>query len=142
MVLPAPSPALPLLSLCAASLVEANAAMSLASQLWFGGAGPRWSLIRVQALLGRSRRALARCKPWLPSADWHSSQRKVATLEAQAHALAAASRGAPADSLPAVSSAGARIMHSPFTAVHACAACGKVTGDVKFCAACKRVAYW
>lgn len=125
----------------AASLVEAAAATSLASQLWMGGAGPRWSLARAKELFHRSRRALARCKPWLPMAAMRSYRHTVAAVESQTNALATAIYDVPTDSLPALSPTWFT-NGQPTVARPTCSACGKRSGVVKKCAACKAVAYW
>lgn len=115
--------------------------MELVRQLWLGGGGPRWSLTRVRALLERSRRALARCKPWMPTAAWRLISQGLAATESEADAHAAAYRSAPADSLPAAMPA-AYAFVSGTVAVPTCAACGKRAMQLKKCAACKAVAYW
>lgn len=130
----------PLLS--AASLMEASAAMLLASQLKLTGAGGRWSAAHAHELLARAQRALARCKPWLPKPVTRKFQLMAYAIEAEVTALAAATRGASLDSLPAGSPARLTCMRFPDAVLPICASCGQPSPVVKKCAACKAVAYW
>ncbi|KAI7845146.1 hypothetical protein COHA_001191 [Chlorella ohadii] len=124
-----------------ASLVEAMAAMNLAHELMTGGGGPRWSLARVRSVLDRAMRALARCKPWMPTPLWQRHKKLVAELGSKAAAFAAAQPGA-GDSLAAVSNAQMSQSTAPqHVAIPSCAACGKRAIQLMVCSGCRSVAY-
>lgn len=136
------APCFPLCHMPAASLVEAMAAMNLAHELMTGGGSPRWSLARVRSVLDRAMRALARCKPWMPTPLWQRHKKLVAELGSKAAAFAAAQPGA-GDSLAAVSNAQMSQSTAPqHVAIPSCAACGKRAIQLMVCSGCRSVAYW
>lgn len=126
----------------AASYVESIAALNLVLELMTGSRGPRWSPARVHSLLDQARRALARCKPWLPTIIYTSHKDDAAGIASKAAACAAAHLGA-GDSLPAMSPIEfCKALTNAEVTIPACAVCGKCSLQLMKCSSCRAVAYW
>lgn len=93
----------------------------------------------MQGLLARAGRALRRCKPWMLQHVFQGEKNRLAQVQAQADACAAAHPRA-GDSLPTVAM-DALSSAAPQTAP-SCAACGKKSVNLARCARCRSVQYW